>query len=145
MVFFSACTQKSPAEDAPTPKKYSIDQFYKSNQIGGGSFSNDETKLLIHSNETGVSNLFEIDLTDGSKKQLTTSEKESFFSQGYVPGTNEILYIADKGGNEMTHLYLLDADGTSTDLTAGENEKVASAYWSKDKSHLYYASNKRNP
>jgi len=39
----------------------------------------------------------------------------------------------------------LKPDGTSKDLTPGENEKANFAGWSSDKSTMYYLSNKRNP
>ncbi len=85
-------------------KKYTIEQFYKNTNVGGGVFSPDETKLLIHTNETGIYNLFEIDLASGRKRPLTDSKKESFFAVSYVPGTNDVLYSADQGGNENSHI-----------------------------------------
>ena len=71
--------------------------------------------------------------------------KESFFAIDYLPGTNHILYSADKGGNEINHIYLMNEDGKISDLTPGENEKASFAGWSKDKKSMYYISNKRNP
>jgi len=126
-------------------KTYSIEQFYKNIQIGGGAFSPDENKLVFHSNESGIYNLYEIDLRDGQKRQVTQSTSESFFAVDYVPGTSHILYSADQGGNEINHLYLLKKDGASQDLTPGEQEKAMSAGWSQDKQWLYYLSNKRDP
>lgn len=126
-------------------KKYTIEQFYKNTNVGGGVFSPDETKLLVHTNETGIYNLFEIDLATGRKRPLTDSKKESFFAVSYVPGTNDVLYSADQGGNENTHIYLLKRNGTVTDLTPGEKEKAAFAGWSRNKNHMYYTSNVRDP
>lgn len=127
------------------PKKYSIEQFYENTRIGGGRFSNDETKLLISSDESGIFNLYEIDIADGTKKAITNSQEESFFAVDYVPGSDQILYSADKGGNEIDHIYVLKQDGSSTDLTPGEQEKVSFAGWSGDEEYMYYISNKRDP
>ena len=138
-LFIASCTQTY------TPTKYSIEQFYQNNQIGGGAFSDDETKLLVRSNESGIFNVYEIDIASGEKTQKTFSEKESFFAIDYLPGTNQILYSADKGGNELSHIYLMNEDGTTTDLTPGENEKARFAGWSKDKKSMYFISNRRNP
>ena len=138
-LFIASCTQTY------TPTKYSIEQFYQNNQIGGGAFSDDETKLLVRSNESGIFNVYEIDIASGEKTQKTFSEKESFFAIDYLPGTNQILYSADKGGDELNHIYLMNEDGTATDLTPGENEKARFAGWSKDKKSMYFTSNKRNP
>ena len=138
-LFIASCTQTY------TPTKYSIEQFYQNNQIGGGAFSDDETNLLVRSDESGIFNVYEIDIASGEKTQKTFSEKESFFAIDYLPGTNQILYSADKGGNELSHIYLINEDDTTTDLTPGENEKARFAGWSKDKKSMYFMSNKRSP
>ncbi|MBT3607883.1 MAG: prolyl oligopeptidase family serine peptidase [Candidatus Marinimicrobia bacterium] len=139
ILFIASCTQTY------TPTKYSIEQFYQNNRIGGGSFSDDETKLLVRSDESGIFNVYEIDIVSGVKTQKTFSEKESYFAIDYLPGTNHILFSADKGGDELNHIYLMNEDGATTDLTPGENEKARFAGWSKDKKSMYFISNKRNP
>ena len=139
ILFIASCTQTY------TPTKYSIEQFYQNNRIGGGSFSDDETKLLVRSDESGIFNVYEIDIVSGVKTQKTFSEKESYFAIDYLPGTNQILFSADKGGDELNHIYLMNEDGATTDLTPGENEKARFAGWSKDKKSMYFISNKRNP
>ena len=139
IIFIASCTQTY------IPAKYSIEQFSQSNRVGGGSFSDDETKLLVSSDESGIFNVYEIDIASGEKKQKTFSDKESFFAIDYLPGANQILYSADKGGNELSHIYLMKGDGITTDLTPGENEKASFAGWSKDKKSMYFTSNKRNP
>jgi len=139
LIALAACTQIEP------PAKYSIEQFYDNMRITGGVFSDDETKLLVSSDETGIFNVFEINMADATRKQITFSEVESFFAVDYVPGTNQILYSADKGGNEVNHIYLLEEDGTSKDLTPAENEVAQFAGWSEDKKSMFYISNKRDP
>ena len=141
LLIVSCQTEPAPREI----KQYSIEQFYANEQIGGGRFSADETKLLIHSNKSGIYNLFEISLADGSQTQLTSSTTESYFAIDYVPGTNQKLYFADKGGNEIDHIYLLREDGTSQDLTPAPEEKANFMGWNADKSAFYYLSNKREP
>ncbi|WP_026934002.1 S9 family peptidase [Christiangramia echinicola] len=133
------------AQDQKDPKEYSIEQFYENTRVGGGQFSNDESKLLISSDESGIFNVYEINLADGSRTAITNSENESFFAVDYVPNSDDILYSADKGGNEISHIYLLKPDGTSKDLTPGEQEKVNFAGWSGDNNYMYYTSNKRDP
>jgi len=135
----------SCSEKPKEVKQYTIDQFYKSTRIIGGAFNSDETKLLISSNKTGIFNVFEINIADSSQKQITQSTVESYFGLDYVPGTGKILYEANKGGNEIDHIYLLDEDGTTKDLTPGDNAKSGFIGWSKDKKFMYYGSNKRDP
>lgn len=133
------------SQDSTSVENYTIEQFYGNTRVGGGEFSNDETKLLMSSDESGIFNVYEINIKDGSKKQITKSKDDSFFAEDYVPGTGEIIYSADKGGNEISHLYLLKKNGEVKDLTPGENEKANFAGWSDDKESLYYFSNKRDP
>ncbi|MBL7808903.1 MAG: S9 family peptidase, partial [Saprospiraceae bacterium] len=140
---FAACKQDKPAPTREV-KQYTIEQFYKTNATGAGIFSPDEQKLLVHSNESGIFNLQEINIADGSKKSLTQSTVESFFAIDYVPGTGEVLYSADKGGNEISHIYLLKADGTSQDLTPGDKAVSGFSDWSKDKKSMYFNSNLRD-
>jgi len=125
--------------------QYTVDQFYKNINTTLGTFSHDESKILVSSNESGIYNLYEIALADGTKRQVTNSTVESFFAAGYVPGTSQMIFSADKGGNENSHLFLLNEDGTTVDLTPGEKEKSGFGGWSKDKKSIYFASNKRDP
>lgn len=145
LFFLPSCKQDKPAAPPREPKQYSIEQFYKTKATGAGIFSPDEQKLLVHTNESGIYNLYEINIADGSKKALTNSTVESCFAIDYVPGSGEVLYSSDKGGDENDHIFLLKADGTSQDLTPGAREKVNFYDWAKDKKAFYYTSNKRDP
>ena len=97
------------------------------NRSSGGYFSKDASKLIYSSDKTGVFNIYEVDLSTKKEIQKTNSKEESYFVQGYSPLTNEIIYSADKGGNENSHLYLIRNE-KSIDLTPGENTK-ASLLW----------------
>ncbi len=147
LVYLSLLAMTLPSCKTEEPRKvaqYSIEQFYANTRFDGGTFSPDETRMLIGSDETGIFNLYEINLADGTKKQLTTSTVESYYPVDYVPGMTAILYNADKGGNEIDHLYLLEDNGKTTDLTPGENEKASFFKWSEDKKSMFYTSNVRD-
>lgn len=126
-------------------RNYPVEYFFNNLRITGGVFSPDETRLLVSSDKTGILNLFEINIADGSKTQLTHSTVESYFAIDYVPGTNKVLYRADIGGNEINHIFLLNEDGSSINLTPGEKENTLFFGWSRDKTAMYYLSNKRDP
>ncbi|MBC7849452.1 MAG: S9 family peptidase [Chitinophagaceae bacterium] len=144
--FLTSCNNDAAKTETPPRdvKQYTIEQFYKSTNAGGGAFSTDEAKLLISSNETGIYNAYEIDIASGSKKPLTSSASESVFANDYVPGTLNIIYSSDKGGNENDHLILLKTDGSTKDLTPGEKEKASFYGWTRDNKSFYYSSNKRD-
>ena len=139
IVFLIGCKEKQ--EPVTT---YTIDQFYKNISVGGGSFSPDETKLLIHSNETGIYNVYEIDIATGETTQLTTSEKESFYARGYFPTDDRFVYSADKGGNENHHLYMQTTDGNSKDITPADSATNSFGGWSRDDKNIFISSNKRD-
>jgi dipeptidyl aminopeptidase/acylaminoacyl peptidase len=126
-------------------KQYTIEQFYKSSNTAGGTFSLDGTKLLVSSNESGIYNAYEIDIASGQQKALTNSSSESVFAVSYVPGSLDFLFASDKGGNENDHLFLRRTDGTTKELTTGENEKADFLRWAKNNTSFYYTSNLRDP
>ncbi len=140
---FIGCKQKEEKPREVT--QYTIEQFYQTEGIAGSAFNSDETKILISSNRSGIFNIYEVNLNDSVKSALTASDKESLFIVDYVPGTDNFIYSADKGGNENDHLFLQTGPMTVKDLTPGYKEKASFFGWTKDKSHFYYLSNKRSP
>lgn len=134
----------SCAEPAKEITTYSIEDFYENTRVSGGIFSPDETKLLVSSDQSGIFNVYEIDIATGEKTQITNSETESYFATGYWPETGDILYSADEGGNEINHIYLLKKDGTTTDLTPGEEENARFSGFSDDDAYMYFMSNRRD-
>ena len=126
-------------------KQYSIEQFFKTEGVNGGSFNKDESKVLVNSNRSKIFNVYELNLADTTMNAKTNSTVESFFAVDYVSGTDNFLYSADKGGNENDHIYLQRTDGSVKDLTPGEKEKANFFGWTRDKKTMYYGSNVRNP
>jgi len=141
-LFVFAC---QPVKEEVKVPSYSIQQFYKSINISGGSFSSDNSKLLVSSNETGIYNLFEIPVDGSPAKQLTNSTKESYFAISYFPNSDKVLFSADKGGNELSHIFMRDEDGKVTDLTPFEGARASFWGWDRDEKSFYYLCNKRNP
>ena len=131
-----------------SPKKeiswYNIEDFFNNISISGGSFSSSEDKLIYSSNQSGIFNIYEVNINGGEVEQLSNSTEESFFIRSYVPNSSNFIYSSDKGGNEISHLYLQKRDGELIDLTPGENEKSSFYKWSKDNSSMLYLSNKRD-
>jgi len=146
IAIFACAPQKSNNEkESRVVTKYSIEQFYKNLSVYGGSFSFDETQLLVTSNETGIFNVFSITIEGLEKKQLTFSKQESYFATSWFPYDNRFLYSADKGGNEISHIYLQNEDGTSSDLTPWEEARSSFYGWARDEKSFFFSSNKRNP
>lgn len=136
-----ACNTKKKLE-VPT---YTLEQFYKNKSVSGGSFSSDNSKLLVSSNETGIYNLFELPVDGSPAKQLTNSTKESYFAIGYLPNSDKVLFSADQGGNENNHIYMRSENGEIHDITPFKNCKAGFYAWARDQKSLFYQCNKRNP
>lgn len=133
-----------PASEEKAPKQYSISQFMDIVQIGGSSFSPDETKILFSSKETGIFNVFEVDIESGVKKQLTNSTDNAIFASSYFPEDNRIVVRSDKGGNEITHLFVQNQDGSMNDLIKDSTAKAQFYGWSYNQKLLYYTTNGRD-
>ena len=144
LVLLFAAWSCTPKAEEKKPSVYSMAQFMDIVQINGGSFSQDETKLLISSKETGIFNAFEIDIQSGEQKQLTKSDDNAIFAYSYFPDDNRILYGSDKGGNEITHVYVQTPEGDLKDLIQDSTAKAQFGGWSYDKKLLYYSSNSRD-
>lgn len=136
-----ACSNK---DEKPAIPAYTIAQFMDIVQINGGAFSPDETKLLISSKETGIFNVYEVDIATGEQKQLTQSTDNANFAQSYFPEDDRVLLTSDKGGNEITHLFVRSNDGATIDLIKDSTAKAQFYGWSYNKKLMYYASNSRD-
>src|SRR6185437_1425772 len=137
-----AFAQKKKAEPV---KEYTIEQFMNTVRIGGSSFSSDEKSVLFHNNKTGIFNVYSVPVTGGAPTQLTNSTKESTFAQSYLPTDSRFIYTYDRGGNENSHLYLREADGSERDLTPGEKVKANFLGWSHDRKSFFFSTNERDP
>ncbi len=143
LVIVVSCT--SPSGEAPEITKYTINQFYENINIGGGNFSPDESKLLVTSNESGIYNVYEIDLESGEQTQMTNSTQESYSGQSYFPNDNRFIYTFDEGGNENFKVFMMTTEGQPKDLTPGDSIRNGFWGWSRDEQSMYITSNKRDP
>lgn len=141
LAFWSCQTSQ---ETEQPPKQYTMAQFMDIVQIGGGAFSPDETRIMISSKETGIFNAFEINIATGEKKQLTNSTDNAIFAQSYFPNDDRFIYTSDKGGNEITHIFVTNQDGSSRDLIQDSTAKAQFYGWSHDKKLMFYGSNSRD-
>lgn len=145
LLFISSILFFTCSEQTREVKKYTIEQFYQNTRIWGGEFSPDESNLLVTSNQSGIYNVFELPVDGTPGKQLTDSDEESFFAISYVPDGDGFIYAADKGGDENDHIYWVDKDNNTVDITDFEGAKSAFFGWSRDEKRFLFESNKRNP
>lgn len=151
----SAETQASAAESQPlaesdhrskvkTVPTHSAETFFLTTSYGGSSFSFDDSKILVNSDQTGVFNAYAYASDGSSVTQLTDSTTNAIFGISYFPKDNRIIYSSDQGGNELNHLYVLEIDGTVVDLTPGEKVKAQWMGWSGDEKSFWVLTNERD-
>ena len=145
VAFFVLIVLSSQLAVAQQVKQYTIEQFMNTMRIGGSSFSADEKSILFDTNQTGIFNVYSVPVTGGAATQLTNNAKESTFAVSYFPNDARILYTYDRGGNENSHLYLRELDGTERDLTPGDKVKANFVEWSFDRKSFFFTTNERNP
>ena len=141
MTAFPAVAQQKKTQPV---KEYTIEQFMNTVRIGGSSFSSDEKSILFHSNKTGIYNVYSVSVSGGAPAQLTNSTKESTFAVSYFPKDTRFLYSYDRGGNENSHIYLRETDGSERDLTPGDKVKANFLGWSHDRKTFFYSTNERD-
>lgn len=126
-------------------EQYTIEQFMDNESVGGGSFSSDNSKLLVTSNRSGIYNVYTVPVSGGDMTPITQSDSTSIFVNSYFPNDDRMLLNADGNGDEIDHLFVRELDGSIKDITPEVGAKASFYGWSKDKQALYYGSNKRDP
>lgn len=145
IVILSSCKDEKKKEEARLPEQYELEDFYNTKSISASGFNNDETKILINNNTIGIYNAYELSIADTTALALTKSTKESIYTVDYLPGSSKFIYSADEGGNENSHLFLMDKKSNSPkDITPWKNSANSFIGWSQDNKSMYINSNKRD-
>lgn len=140
----SAATQQPESTAAREVPKYPVEAFLETVAHGGLSFSPDNSKILVHSNETGIFNLYALSTDGATREQLTHSTTDTIQSAGYFPNDERALYLSDEGGNELFHVYVRELDGSVRDLTPGEGHRAVPSGWTYDRTRLLISTNERD-
>ena len=135
----------SAADSVFTPRQYSVADLYRNTDYFGASFSPKADRILVSSNASGVYNAYAIPMAGGDPEPLTKSTDNAIFAVSWFPADDRVLYSSDRGGNELSHLYVRLPDGSAKDLTPGEKHKAQFAGWSGDDRSFFVSSNERDP
>lgn len=140
----------APQARAQAAKIYSVREFfettsYRMASAAGYAFSPDGTKILISSDQTGVFNAYAQPVAGGAPQPLTDSKTNATFAASYFPKDERVLFTADQGGNELTHVYVREANGQVRDLTPGDKLKAEFLGWNAAGDTFYVGSNERDP
>lgn len=141
--------ENTPSSASAAVPTFSARQFFETTSFGmassnGIAFAPDGRSLLISSDQTGVFNAWELPLDGSDPRQLTQSDDNAIFALSWFPEDRRVLYTFDGGGNELNHVAVRLPDGTSKDLTPGNDLKAAFLRWSDDGEYFYLLSTERN-
>ncbi len=140
-----SCKQEpKPPTVAETLKSYTIEQMMDNENVGGGSFSPDKSKLLVSSNRSGIYNMYTVPTGGGAFTPVTASDSSSVFAISYFPEDERMLFRMDDNGNEIYHIYVMEEDGSQRDVTPWEGARSLFYGWSEDRKAFYFASNQRD-
>lgn len=135
----------SEATVARPAKQYRIEDFVESTGVGGASFSADESRILFSSNRSGVWNAYTMPVAGGDWTAVTSSTTDNSYAIAYFPNDDRVLITRDQGGNELDHLFVIEANGSEKDLTPGENLKAGFLGFTDDGGAFHVISNERDP
>lgn len=134
----------TPTEGVPSVKPHPIEDFIDTTGVTGASFSPDESRILFSSNKSGIWNAYTMPASGGEWTPVTTSTTDNIYSEAWFPTDERKLVSRDQGGNELDHLYVIDAGGAEKDLTPGDKLKAMFIDFSQDGAAFYVATNERN-
>jgi dipeptidyl aminopeptidase/acylaminoacyl peptidase len=125
--------------------EYTVEQILDTTAYAGASFAADGKSILVSSDRSGIYNAWSVPVEGGEPAALTQSTTDAINVESYFPGDDRFLYSSDQGGNELSHLYVRERDGTVGDLTPGEKLKASFRGWSRDDRSFFVATNEREP
>jgi dipeptidyl aminopeptidase/acylaminoacyl peptidase len=146
----AACTPAADEAKAPPHQTYDARTFFDTTSISmanpaGFAFSQDGANLLLATDKSGVFNAAALPVAGGDPVPLTQSTTNATFAVSYFPTDDRIIVEADSGGNELSHVYVREADGSMKDLTPGDKHTASFLDWSDDGRTLWVISNERDP
>jgi dipeptidyl aminopeptidase/acylaminoacyl peptidase len=134
LIFVSVCFAQN----------YTIQQYLNIKSAGSPTLSPDAKQMAYLTNVTGTSQVWLIDLPNGTPKQLTNYEDNVSFVR-WLPDGSGIIFGKAISGDENTQFFWMKPDGSGVRSLTDE-PKVRHNFGdiSADGKTIYYASNKRN-
>lgn len=142
-----------PTAEVAKPKPhqtYDAKTFFDTTSVSMASptplaFSPDGANVLVATDKSGVFNAAALPVVGGEAKPLTTSTTNAVFAISYFPADDRILVSSDGGGDELSHIYVREADGSLKDLTPGDKHIAQFVGWAGDGKTFWLATNERDP
>jgi dipeptidyl aminopeptidase/acylaminoacyl peptidase len=123
-----------------------LEEYFKTLRVRGLSFSYDEKLVVTMSDRGGRADLWVQPIGGGNPAQITHADG-FIHSFAFSPTEDVLAFEADKGGDELPHLYLTNSKGDAPkdlvpDLPAGARTQFID--WARDGKTLLYLSSARD-
>jgi dipeptidyl aminopeptidase/acylaminoacyl peptidase len=126
-------------------QNYTIQQYLNIRSASSPTISPDGKRLFYLTNVSGTSQVWMIDLTGGTPRQITNYDDNIGFVR-FSPKGDAVVFGKARGGDENTQFFVMNADGTDIrEMTNSPKIRHNFGGFSGDGTKIYYASNKRNP
>ena len=142
----TACAAESGEDSSSVPPVLPMEDFFRNPEVGAFSLSPDGAKLAFVKPWERRMNVYVRDIETGAEKRVT-SATERDIAGFFWKGSDRIVYIQDKGGDENFHIYLTDIEGkASRDLTPFDGVRAGVLDdLEEDPEHMLLEMNRRNP
>ena len=146
----SSTAQDTPGDEvtgATATKLIPRSVLFGNPERAGVQISPDGTQLSYLAPHDGVLNIWVQPIEGGEAAVVTESKDRPIQRYSWAVNSDQILYMQDDGGNEDTHIYVVDlATKKTTDLTPHEGVKAGIAGQHRDRpDEILVQMNQRNP
>jgi dipeptidyl aminopeptidase/acylaminoacyl peptidase len=129
--------------EVPPAVREALRRYQNVRSAGFVDWTADGRGITIGTRFADVTQIHRVDMPGGARRQLTFYDEPASGSSRR-PGTDEVLFSMDVGGNEQSQLWLLDpGTGEARRLTDGESRNVGPE-WSEDGARIAWTSTRRN-
>jgi dipeptidyl aminopeptidase/acylaminoacyl peptidase len=123
-----------------------LEEYFRTRRIRSASFSHDEKLVAYTSDEGGRIDIWVQPVVGGAARQVT-HVRGIVHGFAFSPRSDQLLYEADEGGDELPRLYLTNSQGAkpvelTRDLPAGARTQFVR--WADDGQSFLYLSSKRD-
>jgi dipeptidyl aminopeptidase/acylaminoacyl peptidase len=126
-------------------QNYTIQQYLNIKSAGSPTLSPDGKKLAYLTNDSGLTQIWMVDLAENKPRQITSYDDNIGFVR-WSPAGNGLLFGKARGGDENTQFFWMASSGIEIrELTKDPKVRHNFGGWSEDGKKIYYSSNKRNP
>jgi len=123
---------------------YTIEQYLNIKSASAPTFSPDGKKIAYLSNDSGLSQIWMVDLAENKPRMITSYEDNIAFVK-WSPAGNGLIFGKAHGGDENTQLFWMANNGIEIkQLTSDPKVRYNFGAWAEDGKKIYYAANKRD-